>query len=93
MRHLSGWELPIWASEIDKHDAYLQYAAIQAISFPNLSGPTSGKTPPHVREGNRMRDAIIEGLVRRMTGGTQTTKKHIKATQLAGVLQDYGFAV
>jgi hypothetical protein len=86
--------LPIYAARIDRFDAYLQLQALDAITFPNWSGevPNSKRTRAQ-REGDEMRLAYRERLVQRATGGTQTTKKHIRATQLASVLQDYGFAV
>ena len=85
--------MPIYADRIDRFDAYLQLQALDAITFPNWSGQVANsKRSKAQREGDDMRAAYRERLVLRASGGTQTTKKHIKATQLAGVLQDYGFA-
>lgn len=90
---MPGWELPIWAQEVDKFDAYLQLQALDAETFPDWSGHNPAvKMEPHMREGNRMRQEYREALVQRATGGQQTTRKHIPATGLKDLLGAYGFS-
>lgn len=49
-------------------EASRQLERLDAITFPNWSGNSPGKTPPHVQKGNRMRDKYKKSLLRQARG-------------------------
>ena len=59
------------AEEVDRHEAIVDLRAIGIETFMSLSGNAPGKTPRHVKEGNKMRQRKLDDLHKRATRGTK----------------------
>lgn len=79
------------AEEIDRHEAIHDLRMIGIETFMSLSGDTPGKTPRHVKEGNRMRQRKLDDLHKRATRGTKHeggTRTYVSPHSLKSLLAE-----
>ncbi len=80
------------AREVDRYEAIDEIRAINVETHMSLSGNVPGKTPRHIKEGNKMRrdkmDALYKRALRGLPGAENGTKRYIAPRDLKAFLAE-----